>query len=428
MGVDFNQLKYPEKFHDFCRELIKAEYPSAKSIGGSKDEGIDLYVGKFNKRIESVFQFKYFTTRLKNSQKGQIKHSLKTAYKKHKPQKWTLCVPINFSPIEAKWFEKLRQNYERKKVNLEYLGETDLKHLLRKHLSIQQEYFPKDPQLNKVMRELKEKARLKNIYELSDKFARPVGYCKVNITGWKFSELLKNIKNSASQSYSGFSKKIIGDTSQLYRARYLFCKGSDTVKIVPSRPDYDPFKIIFPHVDYVDILIEDKTKKVPSITLHIFTASKHHKTQIINTLKQLKLATARIEEVTYDKFMKKFTAEYFAESIIAIEFDPVVVEQIKGVGNIHINRNKVVAEEPGLPKTKFIGDLIKSLKQEGTGGLSDILYFRAIQTAKFSQGKLLTIEVFRDGRVIGHFPKKDFKTMSEIRQSLIKFGNKIHLV
>ena len=56
MTLDLDFLKYPQRFHELCRDLMSAEYPRFQSYDGSGgDEGIDGY----DPESETLFQFHY---------------------------------------------------------------------------------------------------------------------------------------------------------------------------------------------------------------------------------------------------------------------------------------------------------------------------------------------------------------------------------
>ena len=70
------------------------------------DGGIDVYVGDFGEAPIDVYQCKYFIDGIDDSQKQQIRDSYKTAISSTDFQvsKWYLCLPVNLSVPETKWF------------------------------------------------------------------------------------------------------------------------------------------------------------------------------------------------------------------------------------------------------------------------------------------------------------------------------------
>ena len=107
--MDFRLLQSTERFEKLCKLLLLKEYPSLQTIDGrAGDEGKDCFIGTFEKATH-VFQVKHFD-RIEDSQKAQIRESLKTAWK-YRPKKWTLLVSTEFDKHVWKWFDKLRKTY-----------------------------------------------------------------------------------------------------------------------------------------------------------------------------------------------------------------------------------------------------------------------------------------------------------------------------
>lgn len=70
----------------------------------------------------------------------------------HQPKKWTLCVPIEFTPGEIRWFEKLQKDFPG--TELAFWGEEKLKSLLAKHQHIREAFFPRE--MERMVREIHE--------------------------------------------------------------------------------------------------------------------------------------------------------------------------------------------------------------------------------------------------------------------------------
>lgn len=141
MEIGLCEIRYPEKFEELCTQLVLSEYPEAKPIGGSGDEGVDAFVGDFGGKIK-VFQSKYFIGRLNSSRRTEIKNSLKRACDKHCVQEWVLCIPIDFTPKEQRWFENLKKSYEN--IAIDYWGKSKLVNLLEKHAHVRRRFFGQD--------------------------------------------------------------------------------------------------------------------------------------------------------------------------------------------------------------------------------------------------------------------------------------------
>ncbi len=135
-----------------CNQLILGEYPQARVVEGSGgDEGVDSFIGRFNGNIE-VYQHKFITGRLTAGHKSQIKESLERVVEKHQPKRWNLCVPIEFTPSEIRWFEKLQEEFP--ETELAFWGEEKLKSLLAKHQHIREAFFPRE--LERMVQEIHE--------------------------------------------------------------------------------------------------------------------------------------------------------------------------------------------------------------------------------------------------------------------------------
>jgi hypothetical protein len=98
-----------EKFEDLVTQLIKGEHPGADKVRVVQgDGGIDVHIGDPTDPdgIE-VYQCKFFPLGLDESQKAQIRRSFQACLgsTKFKTKKWTLCLPLDLSFDEKKWFK-----------------------------------------------------------------------------------------------------------------------------------------------------------------------------------------------------------------------------------------------------------------------------------------------------------------------------------
>lgn len=97
-------------FHRMLSALIGVEHPTATDIRPDPgDWGIDVIAGSL---VESVliWQSKYFINEFGDAQKRQVRESLKSAMDNAKREgyrvdAWTLCVPIELSAPEKKWWD-----------------------------------------------------------------------------------------------------------------------------------------------------------------------------------------------------------------------------------------------------------------------------------------------------------------------------------
>jgi hypothetical protein len=98
-----------EKFEEMATHLIRSQHPSVERVRIHKgDGGIDAHDGRLSDPAGvDVFQVKYFPVQLGESQKSQIRESFKRARESQefRAKSWTLCLPIDLSVDEKKWFD-----------------------------------------------------------------------------------------------------------------------------------------------------------------------------------------------------------------------------------------------------------------------------------------------------------------------------------
>lgn len=127
-------------FEIICNEYLCEEFPGTKAIRANPgDFGIDSFQSNFKGGIR-VFQVKFFSDQIEDSQKQQIRESFKTA-KQHlgdKLKEWILMLPKDLDYSENDWFDqwKIKQG-----VSIDYWGETKIRSGLNKHEWIQNKYF-----------------------------------------------------------------------------------------------------------------------------------------------------------------------------------------------------------------------------------------------------------------------------------------------
>lgn len=102
-------------FQQLCFQLMSEKYPTTKiryPEGVAGDEGVDLFLGDLTSR-PTVWQCKAFqTTLVGDSQKAQIKESLRDAVRNVRPKVWILCLNMNFDVKAARWFKRLQDSYK----------------------------------------------------------------------------------------------------------------------------------------------------------------------------------------------------------------------------------------------------------------------------------------------------------------------------
>src|SRR5580658_5820170 len=87
----------PHTFELLIVALLKARYPGIdiKHVNGQAgDQGLDVISGHLDER-PTIWQCKAFEHGIKDSQKQQIRESLKSALNHFRPRRWILCVSID---------------------------------------------------------------------------------------------------------------------------------------------------------------------------------------------------------------------------------------------------------------------------------------------------------------------------------------------
>lgn len=101
-----------EKFEDLASQLVEGEQPDVDKVRIVQgDGGIDVYSGDITDPAGiDIFQCKFFPQGLDDSQKEQIRKSYRTCRDstQFKVRRWTLCLPVDLSIEEKKWFEDWR--------------------------------------------------------------------------------------------------------------------------------------------------------------------------------------------------------------------------------------------------------------------------------------------------------------------------------
>ncbi len=105
-----------EQFEELVCQLIHGERSDSNRIRIVKgDGGVDSFQGELiDPGGIDVFQVKYFPSKIDDAQKNQIRDSFATIRKtdKFKVRSWTLCLPIDLSLEETKWFETWKAKQE----------------------------------------------------------------------------------------------------------------------------------------------------------------------------------------------------------------------------------------------------------------------------------------------------------------------------
>lgn len=132
-----------KSFEKLGFQLLRERHPGGTIRpveGASGDQGVDAFQGDLED-YPTIWQFKSFPNGIKESQKDQIRNSLKEAVKNFAPRRWILCINVDMDIHASKWFQKLTKSYAGKTV-LGLMQAGDIVNYLSHHKSIRDAFFP----------------------------------------------------------------------------------------------------------------------------------------------------------------------------------------------------------------------------------------------------------------------------------------------
>lgn len=143
----------PITFQELCFQLMAEKYPTAKIRyvqGASGDEGLDMFQGDLEFG-PTVWQCKSFlVTTIGDSQKTQIRKSLRDAIASCSPREWILCINMDFDTKAHRWFQRLQKTYTSKGVQIDLVqGSKIVRELIFRH-TLRDHYFPNAAILDEV--------------------------------------------------------------------------------------------------------------------------------------------------------------------------------------------------------------------------------------------------------------------------------------
>jgi hypothetical protein len=120
--------------------------------GASGDEGLDIFRGDLTCG-PTIWQCKGFqVTTIGNSQKDQIRKSLRDAVGNFSPRLWVLCLNMSLDTKAHRWFQKLQTTYAAKGVRIELVQGSDIIHELMFRHTLRDHYFPNASILDELRR------------------------------------------------------------------------------------------------------------------------------------------------------------------------------------------------------------------------------------------------------------------------------------
>lgn len=133
----------PHTFEDLCFHVLKERHPGLRLVhvdGSGGDEGLDVFAGDLYGR-PTIWQSKSFPNGVRESQKEQIRNSLKTALKRFTPAHWILCLSVDMDAKSIRWFERWKKSHS-SGVQIGLFSASDIVHELFHRRSIRNHYFP----------------------------------------------------------------------------------------------------------------------------------------------------------------------------------------------------------------------------------------------------------------------------------------------
>lgn len=131
------------------------KYPSANVRyveGAAGDEGLDIFRGELSCG-PTIWQCKSFrVTRIGDSQKNQIRQSLRDAVANFSPKLWVLCLNLDLDSKAHRWFQRLQTSYGAKADQVELVQGSDIVHELIFRHTLRSYYFPNALLLDEVRR------------------------------------------------------------------------------------------------------------------------------------------------------------------------------------------------------------------------------------------------------------------------------------
>ncbi len=133
----------PRAFELLIFYLMRERYPeqNVKHIEGSAgDQGVDVISGFLDDR-PTIWQCKAFSAGIKDSQKNQIRNSLKRALPYFKPKRWVLCISCDMDSKALRWFQRLQKSNE-ERTEIDMMQASDIAHQLLYYKIIRNMFFP----------------------------------------------------------------------------------------------------------------------------------------------------------------------------------------------------------------------------------------------------------------------------------------------
>ena len=132
-----------DTFQRLCFQLLKERHPEQDIRhveGASGDKGLDVFAGELYGK-PAIWQCKAFPNGVGESQKGQIRESLRTALKHSSPAHWILCLSVDLDEKASRWFEKWKKS-NAGRVNIGQMFASNIVNELLHRDTLRDHFFP----------------------------------------------------------------------------------------------------------------------------------------------------------------------------------------------------------------------------------------------------------------------------------------------
>lgn len=292
-----------EKFEGACYNMLKHKHPylNVNRIRENPgDEGVDVYVGDFNDRID-VYQCKFYMNELHYQ---SINKSLERAVnnKYYKLKEWYLLIPKRLDIKESKtWFNWKKKKEEEHSIKINLMSGDEII-LLMKDLRIYDEIF-----------DIKQSMQLEFIYNLALKgtievkenmnflIDKIMSYTKKRI------DLIKELYNNSYSVKEYFMKKKVHSFQDLFskvskEERFLFREIEEVVNRI-ERQDYELAYLCREYVFVERVCIDDIEEKLHYSDEYLFSLEgKIFEVILLNIISDLEKELVKIEDIIKSKY------------------------------------------------------------------------------------------------------------------------------
>jgi len=149
-------------------------------------------------------------------------------------------------------------------------------------------------------------------------------------------------------------------------------------------------------------------------------AGNHYKKLEVDSLLKNYIEGTKIKEVTFDKSITKFLKKRLG-NISSLKYNPRIKRVIKRKNVQHTIKGKIgiFIGDPGFLRDKQVKFVIDNLVEPKDNERADVFYFKGESIPKIFISPI-DIDVNRDGRIIGFFPKKNLDA-EKARKSIYNY-------